>query len=176
LGEYQKVVLKVIEDELARLEITREELDADTRSKLEKLESGEVTNEKDFVATESSVLNGISVRGALSKLDKLIKKANDYLEGRVKASLKEVRLLQKEIKKFIGEDNSFQQSAFQEKKSVVEEKMNKLENHSWLDNATQTEPGNNLLRKEVVIPVSLVVGLVLLLAVVLVKKAKAKSN
>ena len=163
LGEYRKVVLKIIEDELAHLEITREELDADTRSNLEKLESEEVTNEKDFVATENSVLNGISVRGAASKLDKLIRKADDYLKGIVKVSLEEVRLLQKEIRKFISEDSSFQQSAFQEKKSVVEEKMEKLENYSETNN-TQTESGNSLPRKGAIfLGVCLVVGLVLVL-------------
>jgi len=127
LGEYKKAVEKQIDQELAKYGINSEDLDSSVQKKLTKLKSGTITNEKDLIETKNSVLDFIKFKGAIVRVDKLIKKAEDLLKRKVFSEMKKLR---EDIRTFISTDNSYHQNAYQEKKDKVQSALSKLENFS----------------------------------------------
>lgn len=92
----------------------------------------------------------------------IIKGNVSYLEG-------ELKKIKKGLYNFSLSTNVYQNKAYKNKENDVKNMLNKLENYSVQNNATQ--PSKGLFRPEIVIPVVLLVALTMV-AVVIVRRRK----
>ncbi|CFW92880.1 protein of unknown function [endosymbiont DhMRE of Dentiscutata heterogama] len=159
----RNVAIPGIKETMAKNDIREDELDDETKRDWEKLKNGEIQGEE-IVEKEIKIKQSISRQGAEKKVNFF----RNEVEIALKSGKKErIEKLKMQMIEFINADNVFYES----KKSEVRSLLSKLDNYK--------QQKNNSLEKfpwKVVVPVSLLAVMLIIIALVVIRKRKRISQ
>ncbi|CAG8602356.1 492_t:CDS:2 [Ambispora gerdemannii] len=164
---YGKMMAKVINEKIKEFKVEIDKLGQATKEKLVKLQNGEFTSDIEVRQVEEKVSEKVSEEVANVELNGLLTEAQKILNGVVNNLQSQLKKIKKDLYGIKFSTNPYQQKAYQQQESKVEKLLKNLESYS------QTQPPkSNFFRPEMVIPVSLAVILVTVVAIVVVKRKK----
>jgi hypothetical protein len=126
-SSYRQRVFEKIEEEMERSGVREEELGNKVRVAKNKLISGEIEEPSLIVESEMAVISGIKQVEANKNLDRIINQIKQVLASRSQKAIEEVKT---EILEFISNPNVFCQNSYNDRKSEVQNYLNKLESYS----------------------------------------------
>ncbi|CAG8550596.1 5515_t:CDS:2, partial [Paraglomus occultum] len=126
-SSYRQRVSNKIEEEMERSGVREEELANNIRAAKRKIVSGEIEEPSLIVESEMIVISSIRQAEANRNLNEIVNQARQALTSRSQKAIEKVK---NQILEFISNPNVFCQNSYNNRRSEVQNYLNKLENYS----------------------------------------------
>ncbi|CAI2186303.1 2577_t:CDS:2 [Funneliformis geosporum] len=129
--KYKELVKARLDKGLSKYELKVDELTPQIKNEVESLKENKMNDAEKIVKISNEIIRKVNLEGASKKINSLINQGNQFLY-KVKQSQTKAKVDKtiKDIKKFISENNIFQQKAYQLQKPQVEQLLKDLESYS----------------------------------------------